>query len=107
MFLASSTIRMLAIRASPLRKLEREATSPSDLALDDDAPAVRLDDVPHDGEAETGSAHVPAVRHLREALEDAVLLLGGDPGAGIPHGHDDARLGGPGAQLHPPAGGGV
>ncbi len=39
-----------------------------------------LDDVPHDGETETGGAHVPSVGDLSEALEDAVLLLGAIPG---------------------------
>src|SRR4029077_10922207 len=107
MFFASSTIRMLAIRASALRKLEREATSPADLSLEDDASAVSLDDVPHDGETQTGGAHVPSVRHLREALEDAVLLVGGDPGPRVPHGDDHAGLGGPGTQLDPPARRGV
>src|SRR5262249_55185416 len=107
MFFASSTMRMLAIRPSTLRKLEREATSPSQLALEDDAAAVGLDDVPHDGETETGGAHVPTVGDLREALEDAVLLLGGDPGAAVPHGDDDAGLGGPSTQLDSPARRGV
>src|SRR5439155_16638344 len=83
MFFSSSTIRIDAMSAA--RQLEREAASRADRALDVDAPAVRLDDVPHDGEAETGRADVAALAGLHEALEDPLLLIGWNTVVGFVH----------------------
>ena len=41
---------------------------------------MRLHDVAHDGEPETGGTRLAAVLPLHEALEDALALLGGMPG---------------------------
>src|SRR5947199_5285418 len=93
MFFSSSTIRMVAIAEdSAPRQLEREAAALADLALQVDAPAVRLHDVAHDGEPEAGGAELAAVGRLREALEDALPLVGRDAGARVAHGQEDAPV---------------
>src|SRR5207249_10768634 len=102
MFFSSSTIRIDAMSAA--RQLEREAASRADGALDVDAPAVRLDDVPHDGEAETGRADAAALAGLHEALEDALLLIGWDAVAGVGHRDDDRPVGGRRLDPHRAAG---
>ena len=67
------------------RQLEREAAAAPDLALEVDAPAVRLHDVAHDREAEPGGAGSPPSCRLGEALEDALALLRRDARPGVGH----------------------
>ena len=74
-------------------------------ALGPDAPAVKVEQAPRDGEPEAGAAvprHQPPV-----ALEDALQLVGGDARAGIAHDHMDARRRRALGDGHPRAGGGV
>src|SRR5699024_11896217 len=54
------------------------------------APAVPLRDRLHDRQAEAGAAAGGAV-HAGEALEDALLVLGGDADALVLHAHADLR----------------
>src|SRR5262245_36221651 len=92
MFFSSSTMRTVAMgdRSSlPPGELEREAAAPPDLALEEDASAVRLHDVAHDGEPETGGTRLAAVLPLHEALEDALALLGRNAGTGVRDAHPD------------------
>src|SRR4029078_9796836 len=58
------------------------------LAVDPDAPAVRLDDALGDREAETGAEAGRAAR-LPEPLEDVRELELGDPGAAVGDREDD------------------
>src|SRR5262245_23620031 len=67
------------------RQLEREAGAASWPAVEQDSAAMRLHDVAHDRETETRAADISGLRRLREALEDALLLVGGNPGAGVAH----------------------
>src|SRR5205823_7116819 len=85
---------------SAARQLEREAAARSGGALEVDAPAVRLDDVAHDGEPEAGRADVAAVAGLDEAVEDALLLIGRDAAPGVAHRDDDRPVGGPHLDSH-------
>ena len=83
----------MAISLRP-RQLEREAAPLPDLAVEEDATAVRLHDVAHDREPEARGARLAAVLPLHEALEDALALLGGDAGPGVGHADpDDAVVG--------------
>ncbi len=54
-------------------------------ALQLDDPVQRVDEVPDDGETEPGAAHLAraALVDAVEALEDAVVLVGGDAEARI------------------------
>src|SRR5205809_6776 len=105
MFFSSSTMRMDAMSAT--RQLEREPAPDADRAVEVDAPAVRLDDVAHDGEAETGRADVAALAGLDEAVEDAFLLIGRDPAAGVADRDDDGPVRRRGLDAHRAAGGRV
>src|SRR5262249_8670526 len=71
------------IPAAPLRpapgQVDGEARAGAERALDADRPAVRLDDAPHDPEAQAKPAEVPDRDGALEALEDALLILGRDP----------------------------
>src|SRR5262245_9603145 len=90
MFFSSSTMRTVAIEIAsslPSRELQGEPAPPPDLALEEDAPAVRLHDVAHDGESETRGARLAAVLPLHEPLEDALALLGRDAGTGVGDAH--------------------
>src|SRR5689334_14229925 len=93
MFFVSSTTRIVAMNGSAPWQLEREAAAGSGRAVEEDAAAVRLHDVAHDREAEAGGADLTAVRALREALEDALLLRGRDAGAGVADGDADGAVG--------------
>src|SRR3989442_2634376 len=90
MFFSSSTMRMDAMSAT--RQLEREPAPDADRAVEVDAPAVRLDDVAHDGEAETGRADVAALAGLDEAVDDAFLLIGTDTASGVVYLDTDVPL---------------
>src|SRR5262245_42987431 len=87
MFFSSSTTRITAMaqrvgeRApSCARDLDREPAPAADLALEVDPPAVRLHHVPHDRKPEPCGTRILA---LREALEDAIALLGRDARAAV------------------------
>src|SRR5208282_1159663 len=75
--------RRLAVWPSGLRthrELHDEAAAVPVVALDEDAAAMRLDDVLDDREPESGRAgRVTVGAILREALEDVVANLGRDP----------------------------
>src|SRR4029077_2533344 len=75
------------------RGREPKVGSPPLFALAMDLAAVRLDDAPRDGEAETGAAHVLSPRHLVERLADPLEGRGGDA---------RARGGGRGNDAPPP-----
>src|SRR5439155_14183210 len=72
---------------APLRELEAERGAAAGPTHDSDRPAVELDDVLDDREAETGAGALARARrvHAIEALEHPVLVLGRDPGAGVAH----------------------
>src|SRR5882724_9325454 len=90
MLISSSTIRMAAM-SSP-RQLDGEARPAPGCALEVHAAAVSLHDVAHDGEAEAGGADLAARLVLGEALEDALLPLGGNAGAVVGHRQHDRIL---------------
>src|SRR5262245_11825793 len=81
MFFSSSTTRTLAMRRS-YRELDRKSASASDLALEEDAPAVRLHDVANDREAEP---RCPGILALDEALEDPLALTRRDSRTAVRH----------------------
>ena len=64
------------------RNGERERRSASRLGLHGQLAAVRLDDAPGDGQAETGAA-AGRVRHLHERLEDPRQVVARDSRAGV------------------------
>ena len=68
--------------------VKRKTRAATRAALDPDAPAVRGDDAPADGEAEPDAGARGAARPL-ELFEDPLLLAGRDPGPAVGHGHDD------------------
>src|SRR5262245_37462649 len=90
MFFSSSTTRTVAMAVpdslSP-RQLEGEAAPLAYLAVDEDAAAVRLDDVADDGQPQPGGAGLAVVLPLDESLEDALAPLGRDAGARVAHAH--------------------
>ena len=66
------------------RELHDEAAAVAVVALDEDAAAMRLDDVLDNGEPETGRARCIAIGAvLREAFEDVVAYFRGDAGPAI------------------------
>src|SRR4051794_39498102 len=69
------------------RQLDPERGSTSLFALESDGPAVCLHDGAGNGKAETNSGNRPlgGGRGPEEALEQAVLLGGRDPDAGVAH----------------------
>src|SRR5690348_10023631 len=86
MFFSSSTIRMVR---SATRELQREPAPLPDLALELDPAAVGLDDVADDRQPEARRTQVAAaVRHLREALEDALPLRRRDAGTVVADRHE-------------------
>src|ERR1051326_58169 len=105
MFFSSSTIRIEAMRI-PLAsgKLQREAGSLSQRALEVDAAAVSLDHVADDRQPEPGGARLAPGGQLGEALEDLLLLLGRDPGAGVGDRDRDRAVVRRHADAHAPAG---
>src|ERR1035437_126045 len=102
MFFSSSTIRIVAI--STLRQLQCETAALSDLALQVDAPAVRLHDVAYDRQTEPGGADVTGLRHLRKWFKNPLPLLGGDAGAGVDHRYEDTTVLRHGVDPHRAAG---
>src|SRR5688572_31956296 len=71
-------------RLRQLRQLDGEGCALSLHALDADGPAVRLDDLPRDVEAEAEPAVRPCGDRALEAIEDLVDLVGGDADAVVP-----------------------
>src|SRR5437870_581745 len=104
MFFSSSTMRMDAMSAA--RQLEREPAPDADRAVEVDAPAVRLDDVAHDRQSEPRRP-ADALVALDEAVEDAFLLIGRDPAAGVADRDDDGPVRRRGLDAHRAAGGRV
>src|SRR3978361_432558 len=74
------------------REREPEGGSPSLLTLAMDFAAVRLDDVPGDGEAEAGAAQVLGSRHLVEKLEDGLAMGRRHATASVGHGEAGAAF---------------
>src|SRR5262249_41786828 len=89
------------------RKLERETGPGPGLAVEQDSSAVRLHDVAHDRETQPGTADVARLRGLREALEDALLLVRRDTRPGVAPGDADVAVLGPRVDHDPSAGGRV
>src|SRR5512140_1120850 len=102
-FFSSSTIRMLAISAS--RQLQRKATSASDRAVQQNPAAVRLHDIADERQSQAGGADLAGLRGLREALEDALALLGRNSGAGVADRHHDGAVARRCGDLDPSTGG--
>ena len=75
------------------RHREREGGAPSGFALDPDPATVQLGEALRDRQADAGAAGVVAVARLVEAVEDPLLLVGGDAGAFVGDRDDDLSLG--------------
>src|SRR6266849_2875576 len=85
-------------------KRERERRSTTHLALHPQAPAVELDELSRQREAETGAlALARGVAHLAELLEDRLLVLCRDADPGVRDGHLDGAVRGPRPHLDPAA----
>src|SRR6266542_7159948 len=70
----------------PLRGQREPKRAPlPDRAVHADSPAVRFDRELAEGQPQAGRAVEPAARgfHLSELLEDLLVILRGDPGAGV------------------------
>ena len=66
-------------------------------------PAVRLDDLPRQPQADAEAAELPARHRAHEALEDALLIFGADAEAAILDGDDGAIAVGAHGDVHRPA----
>src|SRR5438132_14342502 len=83
---------------------EREAEGAAVVggAFDPEAAAVELDELPGEGEAESGAFGPLAVRRLLELLEDRLDLLRRDAGAGVGDGDLDLAVVQPGGGVDAP-----
>src|SRR5690606_40739516 len=101
-----SGLRVVLVPARPLaqgelrrgidgREVERERAALARRALEVDLAAEEAGDLAGDREAEAGAAVVPRHRAvgLLEGLEDHLLLVLGDPDAGVPHREPDDPVG--------------
>ena len=88
------------------RQREPERAALPCLAGDTDLAAVGLDDLLGDEEAQPGAGRA-AAGHAEELLEDGVLELLGDAGAGVADLEDDVAVVAAGAHHHLAAGRGV
>ena len=96
-----------ARRPSGSGRVKAKVEPVPDRALDPDLPAVKLDELPRDGEAESGAFHFPGCRaDLPELLEHRRLVLGRDAHPGVGHRDLDrtvVRLRPQRQSSHPPA----
>src|SRR5690606_28184634 len=77
--------RRSADRRRGQRQLDREGRPVARPAVDPHRAAVRVDDLPHDPQAEPEAAEVARGHRPLEALEDALVALRRDPDAAVAH----------------------